>query len=73
MSLNLPGSDKGFRFCLTHLQQALFHNQVNVKNSQHFGRDVSSYAIECQYLSEALETFNHYQFYKTLKKIISVN
>ena len=23
-----------------------------------------SYAIDCKYLSEALETFNHYQFYK---------
>ena len=28
------------------------------------------HAIECKYLCEALETFNHYQFYKRRKKII---
>ena len=40
------------------------HNRVNVQNSRLFGRDVLSYAIECKYLSEALETFYHHYFYK---------
>ena len=36
-----------------------------------FREDVLSYAIECKYSSEALETFYRHQFYKTRNKIIS--
>ena len=39
----------------------------------YFERGVLSDGIKCKYLREALETFYVDQFYKKLKKIISVN
>ena len=37
------------------------------------GMPVLSYVIQCNYLSEALETSYYHQFYKRWNKIISVN
>ena len=52
---------------ITDGSKKLMSNRVevlNVYNSSLFGRAVSSYSIVYKYLSEALETFYHHQFYK---------